>query len=320
VTVSEIALAVGAGASAISITGVSAWLSERATKRRAQDFRLRILDATSSALESSEAAAAAAVAAQAEHRKVLDAQRAERGARAREADRDHDRDRDRDREADRDHDAERDRDADRDQDAERDRDADRDQDQDRDESSPSVQIQIPLEGVSLDREHGTYKVLAEYSAQGLAQSQTSFQASIVFASLGFLVIVTGVIVAIVRKDGARADAIVPIIGGAIVDAVSALFFTINTRAQKVMVEFFDKLRADRRLEEALLLVKGVSDQAMASRLQVLLALQFAEVKDMPTLFQQTIGTREEDSTSVGGVDDKPSEPQLSPTAITSARA
>jgi hypothetical protein len=80
----------------------------------------------------------------------------------------------------------------------------------------------------------TYKILAEYSAQGLAQSQTSFRVNLGAAILGFLVIVTGVLVAIFKEgDQAATQAIITIVSGAIVDAVSALIFGISARTQKV---------------------------------------------------------------------------------------
>ena len=135
----------------------------------------------------------------------------------------------------------------------------------------------------------TYRVLAEYSAQGLAQSQMSFWASIAFSSLGFLVIIAGVVVAIFKKDSVS-QALIPIIAGAIVEAVGGLFFTVNARTQKVMVDFFDKLREDRKLEEALTLVRGVPDPTLAGRLQVLLALQFVGTDNLAELFRQTVGS------------------------------
>jgi hypothetical protein len=65
-------------------------------------------------------------------------------------------------------------------------------------------------GTRLGRD--TYKILAKYSAQGLAQSQISFYVSIVFAALGFLVILSGAGVA-VFTDAKAATAAIPLIGG-----------------------------------------------------------------------------------------------------------
>jgi hypothetical protein len=137
------------------------------------------------------------------------------------------------------------------------------------------------------KEDETYKILREYSAQGLGQSRVSFNVSIGFAALGFLVLLVGVIVAIFAHTS-RSSAIIPVISGGIVEAVSALFFTVNARAQKVMVEFFDKLRDDRRIEEALRLRSTITDEGIANRLQVLLALQFVTADEAPALLRQIV--------------------------------
>jgi len=133
----------------------------------------------------------------------------------------------------------------------------------------------------------TYKILAKYSAQGLAQSRISFLVSIIFAGLGFIVILSGVGVAIFANKQAT-TALIPVISGAIVDAVAGLFFTVNARTQKVMVEFFDKLRSDQRVEDAMDIASKLPDTTMASKLQALLALNFTEMKDIPDLFRQLI--------------------------------
>jgi precorrin-3B methylase len=75
----------------------------------------------------------------------------------------------------------------------------------------------------------------------------------------------------------QTQVIVPITAGAIIDAVSALFFVQSNRARQLMTEFFDKLREDRKFDESLRLVNEVSDNALRSRLQTLLALNFAQV-------------------------------------------
>jgi hypothetical protein len=46
-----------------------------------------------------------------------------------------------------------------------------------------------------------------------------------------------------------------------------------------MIDFFDKLRTDRKLDEALKLAGTISDQTTQGQLQFLLALSFAEVSD-----------------------------------------
>jgi hypothetical protein len=110
--------------------------------------------------------------------------------------------------------------------------------------------------------------------------------SLLFAGLGFAVILSGAAIAVARDS--VASGVLPAISGTIVEAVAGLFFVLSTRTQRVMVAFYDKLREDRRLEESLRLVPGVPDKEMASRLQVLLALQLAGVDELDSLFHQTV--------------------------------
>jgi hypothetical protein len=44
-----------------------------------------------------------------------------------------------------------------------------------------------------------------------------------------------------------------------------------------MTEFFDKLRVDRKLDEALHLMKEIQDPSLASRIKGIIALSFSEV-------------------------------------------
>jgi hypothetical protein len=131
------------------------------------------------------------------------------------------------------------------------------------------------------------KIMEKYSALNLAQSRTSFIASIVFASLGFLVILSGVAV-VIFKLGTLESATIPALSGAVVETVGGLLFAINKRTQKVMLEFYNKLRSDHRVEHAIEIAKELPDRHMGSSLQVLLALQFVEAEGVVDLFRQLL--------------------------------
>jgi hypothetical protein len=70
-----------------------------------------------------------------------------------------------------------------------------------------------------------YLLLREYHAQGIAQSKISFWFSLVFAALGFGVIVSGLLTLQADKEFSKqAGSFVTMLAGTIIDAVSALFF------------------------------------------------------------------------------------------------
>jgi hypothetical protein len=124
-----------------------------------------------------------------------------------------------------------------------------------------------------------FVLLKEYHSQGLAQSKISFWFSLIFAALGFAVI----IIAILTMDKGikftdQARTFVSLVAGTVIEAVSALFFVQSNKARQLMIEFFDKLRADRKLEESLRLANELPDPVLQSRLKIILALNFADRK------------------------------------------
>lgn len=146
---------------------------------------------------------------------------------------------------------------------------------DRDARNLRAQLrQARAEIENADRRH---RLLREYATQSLSQSRVSFRASMIAGAIGFAVILVGVLLAI--SGSSWTQAAIPVIGGAVIDAVAALFFTQDRRHQQMMLEFFDKLREDRRLDEALVLINGISDDELRARVQSSLVLNFANVPD-----------------------------------------
>ena len=144
-----------------------------------------------------------------------------------------------------------------------------------------------VEKPALEPAERQYKILSEYHAQGLAQSKISFWFSLVFASLGFIVI----IVTLLTMDRSititeQGKTFVGIIAGTVIEAVSALFFVQSNKARLLMVEFFDRLRTDRKFGESLKISETIPDLEVQSRLKVLLSLDFAGVKSADTIITQ----------------------------------
>ena len=109
----------------------------------------------------------------------------------------------------------------------------------------------------------------EYHQQSISQSKISFWFSLVFASVGFLIIATSVF-AYDDKSG-----YIGIVAGTIIDTVSALFFYQSNKARQLMSEFFDRLRSDRKLEESLKLCESIDNEILRNSLKVRLSLYFA---------------------------------------------
>lgn len=132
--------------------------------------------------------------------------------------------------------------------------------------------------------------LRQYHEQGLAQSRVSFWFSLAFAAAGFVVIATALLGA--ESDVALTEqgrAFLSLVAGTIVEAVAGLFFVQSNRARRVMVDFFDRLRIDRKLEESLQLANAVEDEGLRSRLQAMLALTLADAKSSPGALSAVYG-------------------------------
>jgi len=129
-------------------------------------------------------------------------------------------------------------------------------------------------------EEEKYALFLQYHSQGgLSQLKISFWFSLIFASIGFAVIINEILS--IQKDVAvwnQGKAFISLISGTIIDAISALFFVQSNKARQLMIDFFDNLRTDRKFEESLKLSEQIPDVNLKSKIKILLALNFAEVK------------------------------------------
>jgi hypothetical protein len=132
-----------------------------------------------------------------------------------------------------------------------------------------------LETVSERLEIRRQALLETYHNQGLSQSIISFYFSLTLGVLGFAVIVFAVIT--------RSQEIGVYVSGVITEAVAAIFFTQSNRARKLMADFFDKLRDDRRLEEGLRLALKIENPDLRASVQALLAMHLMGSEVSPTI-------------------------------------
>lgn len=131
--------------------------------------------------------------------------------------------------------------------------------------------------------------LALYYGQVLAQSKVAFWFSLVFASLGFVVIVVAVFLYSTEATGRT---VAQFAAGLVMDAVASLFFVQSRNAQRSMAEFFDKLRRDREQLESRTLCEQVEHNLARDALRIQLSLYYAGVDNntevAKTLMQGTL--------------------------------
>lgn len=120
------------------------------------------------------------------------------------------------------------------------------------------------------------RLATKYHDKGLQQATFSFNLSLIFAVLGFVLIVIAVVGALATKQDMAQGTGVSLIGATIIEAVAALFFAQSNAARKLMEESFDRLRSDQNRLEALVLCESIADDRLRSRLQSLLALKLSD--------------------------------------------
>jgi hypothetical protein len=126
----------------------------------------------------------------------------------------------------------------------------------------------------------------EYHRQSIAQSRISFWFSLIFASLGFLIIATSVFT-YTDKTG-----YLGVVAGTIVDAIAALFFYQSNRARTLMADFFDRLRSDHKIAESLKLCADIDEGAMRDALRAKLSLHFSGLDQTDESLRVILGYRE----------------------------
>lgn len=134
----------------------------------------------------------------------------------------------------------------------------------RDERSPPIEDR-PFEATAL----------ANYYNQALARAKVSFWFSLIFASVGFLVIIFAFVT---HEANDVAGTILKIISGTVIDAVSGLFFVQSTSAQKSMSDFFEKLRLDRASAVAREMISEMENPDRRDQLRAQLVIKYAGIE------------------------------------------
>jgi hypothetical protein len=174
-------------------------------------------------------------------------------------------------------------------------------------SFPFEDFAKALKDAKIEDEDRQFLLLKQYHDTGLQQSTVSFYISLVFAAIGFVVIILSWVTA--DKDlslSQQGRALLAAFSGVVMDTVAALFIVQSNKARALMADFFDRLRSDRKLDQAVAMATELSDQDISSRLKAVLALRLVDAKASPSVLQAVIGglppaglvTREE----TGGVD------------------
>jgi hypothetical protein len=142
-------------------------------------------------------------------------------------------------------------------------------------STPDREVEAGTSPLLIDGTSPTpfeVRQLAGYYSQTLSQSRISFWFSLIFAAIGFMIIVGG---AALYTDGGLTASAIKISSGIVIDGVSALFFVQSRRSQEAMSTFFEKLRNDRQFVEARAICNEISDNRSKDHLKTILVLHYS---------------------------------------------
>lgn len=157
-------------------------------------------------------------------------------------------------------------------------------------TTESAHLERFLESVSeliaaRESEGQTHALAREYGSVGLSQAKTAFGASLIASGLGFLVIVGGAVAAFFTSTSRAA---IPVISGALINAVAALFFSQSNQTRTLMHNLLTEEQSTKKFDESLALAREIKDPLLQGRLQALLSINFAEVEMKDKLFELII--------------------------------
>ncbi|RSM49990.1 hypothetical protein DMB66_43905 [Actinoplanes sp. ATCC 53533] len=139
-------------------------------------------------------------------------------------------------------------------------------------------------------------ILREIYTQGLGQARRSFTVSLIFASLGALVLLSGIGLAIrnAETSGEQYASIVTGAVGVVINLTSSLFFVQSNRARRNMAEqgmmLREESREDRRLNAARELVAAIDDAALRSEVRAELARKLLNIGEASAASESQDGT------------------------------
>lgn len=128
----------------------------------------------------------------------------------------------------------------------------------------------------LSEDNSLYKFLESHHRQALQQSSVQFWFSIFAASIGFIFI----IVMICTSTGSEwYEIIVKVLPGAIIDAISVLFFNQAHETRDRAADFFKELTYDKQVAKSVAIADAIEDKAIKATVQARIALHIAGLKD-----------------------------------------
>ncbi len=120
-------------------------------------------------------------------------------------------------------------------------------------------------------------LIHNHHLQALSQSKIQFWFSLIAAVVGFIFIIIMVCLA---STNVWYEYIVRILPGAIIEAVSVLFFSQSRETRERSSDFLNRLREDKQYEKGIAIAESISDEKLKSILKAEIALRLCGITDI----------------------------------------
>lgn len=126
--------------------------------------------------------------------------------------------------------------------------------------------------------------LSNFYKQALRQADITFRMSLIFMSIGAIIVLTGGVLAIMRLGGFGSGnpALLTALSGAIIGSCGGAFAVHANRARKHLTRQAEKmekdLQSDRKLEQTLRLIGEVEDATLRDRLKSVTAMRVLDLE------------------------------------------
>ncbi len=121
------------------------------------------------------------------------------------------------------------------------------------------------------------ELIYNHHSQALSQSKIQFWFSLIAAVIGFIFIIVMVCLA---SSNAWYETLIRFLPGAIIEAVSVLFFSQSRETRERSSDFLNRLREDRQYEKGISIAESISDERLRSTLKAEIALRLCGITDI----------------------------------------
>jgi len=122
------------------------------------------------------------------------------------------------------------------------------------------------------------ELISSYHRQALSQAGIQFYFSVIAAAIGFGIIVNMVFT---KSTSSEFEVVMKSLPGVAISSVAGLFFKQAGETRKRATELYDRLRIDKQMKQAMLLVGSIDDHKVKSLIQAQMVLNLAGVKYDP---------------------------------------